>query len=198
MQDVLAFPQGPVPCSLANNDGTPKKTNKATLALHLEKQIPTATTVISLPQDTVAVIDVMVQIHKLDADHLTFDDASTIILGRLLNQLPEARVLHLVCDDYSLELSIKDIDRSSRASGGSISYSKIVGGLEKLEKIMSSSTTKQRVIQFFVEDWANNPARRQLLNGRTIYANSGSQCWRISSTGTVLYVFVSIHHIHDI
>ena len=37
MQDVLKHPLGPLPWSLANTDTTLKKSNKAALALHIER-----------------------------------------------------------------------------------------------------------------------------------------------------------------
>ena len=38
MRDVLKHPLGPIPWSLANTDGTPKKTNKVALARKLESK----------------------------------------------------------------------------------------------------------------------------------------------------------------
>ena len=180
MQDVLCYPLGPIPWSLANSDGSPKQTNKSVFGKYLEAfAVPSA----QIPE-TVVIVDFMPILHKLEADHLTFDSASHIVLQRALSQVPSWKIIHIVADDYH-KISIKNTERDARATGGKISYSKIIGGhkIREWKKILSSTESKLMVIEFFAKDWANNPARLRLLRDRMMYVTSGNSCRCITASG---------------
>ena len=54
MKEVLAHPLGPLPWSLANSDGSLRKTNKPALAKDMEKRVLPAETI---PTPSTTIID---------------------------------------------------------------------------------------------------------------------------------------------
>ncbi|KAK3749597.1 hypothetical protein QZH41_002778 [Actinostola sp. cb2023] len=71
MNEVLVHPLGPLPWSLATPDGSLRKTNKATLAKELQRNVP-AVDIIPLPSATI--IDGMALVQRLKGDHKTFSE----------------------------------------------------------------------------------------------------------------------------
>ena len=65
MREVLKHPLGPLPWSLANCDGTMKKTNKSALARYVEKQVSPAETI---PNHSACIIDAMALLNKINAE----------------------------------------------------------------------------------------------------------------------------------
>ena len=180
MQDVLCYPLGPNPWSIANSDGSPKQTNKSVFGKYLEAfAVPSA----QIPE-TVVIMDFMPILHKLEADHFTFDSASHTVLQRALAQVPSWKIIHIVADDHH-KISIKNTERDARATGGKIDYSKIIGGhkIREWTKILSSTESKLMVIEFFAKDWANNLARLRLLWDHMMYVTSWNSCRCISALG---------------
>ena len=82
MKDVLKHPLGPLPWALANCDGTPKKTNKASLARHLEKKTRPADVI---PKPSMCLIDGMNLVHRVYGEHKTFGEISKHMLLSVLN-----------------------------------------------------------------------------------------------------------------
>jgi hypothetical protein len=79
----LQHPLGPIPWSLAINDGTLKKTNKYALARHIENDA-TPTVEVELP--SAAVIDGMALVQTIDGDNITFAEVSEQIFKTALSQ----------------------------------------------------------------------------------------------------------------
>ena len=71
MKEVLKHPLGPLPWSLANCDGTMKKTNEAALARKLENM---ASTTEQVQQPSACMIDGMSLVQKMKGKNHTFDD----------------------------------------------------------------------------------------------------------------------------
>ena len=69
MKDVFQHPLGPLPWTLANDDGSLKKTNKSALARKLEGNSSAAETI---PQPSACIIDAMSLLHKMRGDTMTF------------------------------------------------------------------------------------------------------------------------------
>ena len=81
MQEVLCYPLGSKPWSLANGDETLKKTNKESLRRHLEKE----SVKIDIPSGKRAtVVDAMAIVQKVHGENLTFDELSQTILKQIL------------------------------------------------------------------------------------------------------------------
>ena len=61
MREVSQHPLGPLPCELSNFDGSLKKTNKLTLARHIEDRVSSAE---SIPSPYACNIDGMSLVNK--------------------------------------------------------------------------------------------------------------------------------------
>ena len=80
MSEVLAHPVGPLPWTLAKSDGTLRKTNKASLAKELQKNVQAADVV---PQTTFSV-DGMALVQRLKGDQETrFAEIAEPLLSRI-------------------------------------------------------------------------------------------------------------------
>ena len=95
MQDVLKHPLGPLPASLACNNGFPRKTNKAQLGKELEKLIqPT----VAVTKPSAYLIDGMALVQKLKVDYLTFGEIAEKILPRVLREGEGSNRVNVVFD----------------------------------------------------------------------------------------------------
>ena len=83
MREVLSHPLGPLPWPLATPDGSMRKTNKASLAKELQKNVQAAD---SIPQPSVCVIDGMALVQRLKGDQKTFAAVAETLLCRVLNK----------------------------------------------------------------------------------------------------------------
>ena len=128
MQEVLEYPLGPKPWALANPDGTLKKTGKATLGKHLEKEVA------KLPTGSRAtVVDAMAIVQSIHGENLTFDELSDSIVKKILNEGWGSAQIDVVFDLYQEE-SIKAAERVNRGSQHGIVSDKTWTSNQELEK----------------------------------------------------------------
>ena len=81
MSEVLAHPVGPLPWTLAKSDGTLRKTNKASLAKELQKNVQAADVV---PQPSACSVDGMALVQRLKGDQKTrFAEIAEHLLSRI-------------------------------------------------------------------------------------------------------------------
>lgn len=123
MKEVLQHELGPVPWSLANGDGTMKKTTKAALGKYFESK-QQGTSDISNDTPNAAVIDGMALLHKINGDNRTFEDLSMSILKSVLYTFPDSSRIDVVFDVY-LSISIKNAERCNNRSSGGFLYGEI-------------------------------------------------------------------------
>ena len=133
MQDVLNHPLGPLPASLACNNGFPRKTNKARLGKELEKLIQPTTEV---TRPSAYLIDGMALVQKLKIDYLTFGEIADKILSRVLLEGEGSNRVDVVFDVYR-DISIKSAERELRGKSDSITFKNLAAG--------------QKVKQFFTQ-----------------------------------------------
>ncbi|KAK3750817.1 hypothetical protein QZH41_000085, partial [Actinostola sp. cb2023] len=107
MNEVLVHPLGPLPWSLATPDGSLRKTNKATLAKELQRNVP-AVDIIPLPSATI--IDGMALVQRLKGDHKTFSEVGDALLNMALNESYQSTRIDIVFDVYRSD-SIKNSER---------------------------------------------------------------------------------------
>ena len=69
MSDAISHPLGPLPWTLANADGTMRKTNKAALASELEKHVLQAE---PIPEPSVTITDIINLVQKTKGNDQTF------------------------------------------------------------------------------------------------------------------------------
>ena len=81
MKDVLAHPLGPLPCALANADGSIGKTNKAALARELEKNVSPAE---AIPTPSTCIIDWIGMVQRMNGNNKTFVQLAKSVLAMVL------------------------------------------------------------------------------------------------------------------
>ena len=112
MRHVFSHPLGPFPWSLANVDGSMRKTNKDVLAKQLEQHVsPEDVT----HQPSATLVDAMSVIQKLHGDNHTFEELSDYIFSQMLHVGRESNRIDVICDVYKEE-SIESAERLNRGS----------------------------------------------------------------------------------
>lgn len=124
MKEVLKHPLGPIPWSLANVDGTLKKTNKAALARKLEAKAAPAH---DMERPSACIIDGMSVVQKMKGDNLTFEELADQMLTSILRTGDGGERIDVVFDVYQ-ELSIKGVERTMRGAETGIRFTNIIPG----------------------------------------------------------------------
>ena len=112
MKEVLKHPLGPMPWSLANTDGAPRKTNKAALARKLEAKASPAN---EMEYPNACIIDGMSVAQKMKGDKLTFEELAEQMLISVIQTSASSERIDVVFDVYR-QLSIKGTERAMRGS----------------------------------------------------------------------------------
>ena len=180
MREVLKHPLGPLPWSLANCDGSAKKTNKAALARNLEARV-TSDEHTDLP--SAAIVDGMGLVYKMQGDNITFSKLSENLLGTVLQTSASSARVDVVFDRYKPS-SIKTAERTRRGANRGIAFSKIIPGhnIRNWRRLLACPESKAKLINFFATDWQENQERRAQLQGKVIFVTSEERCFRISTT----------------
>ena len=108
MEDILSHPLGPLPWALSTPEGLLRKTNKASLATLLQKNVMIAE---QLPSNTATVIDGMNLVQRVKGDQATFGDVAITILSMALKEGNQSTRIDVVFDTY-IHNSIKNSERS--------------------------------------------------------------------------------------
>ena len=160
MREVFEHPLGPLPWSLANYDGTLKKTNKAALARKLEENVAAAE---HIPQESAHIIDGMSLVNKMNGENLTFEEFSFQLLYRVLQTAGNSKRVDVVFDVYT-ELSIKASERTLRGSDRGLHITNIMPGLKikQWRHLLLCGESKNQLIQFVVENWQLQQQKQRL------------------------------------
>ena len=122
MREVLKHPLGPLPWVLSNCDDTIKKTNKSTLARHIERRGAPAK---SIPLPPACIIDGMSLINKISGDNRTFRDiAKSIFIIAILSGNDSSRI-DIEFDVYKHN-SIKITERKDKGEATGLAHGSIV------------------------------------------------------------------------
>lgn len=153
MHEVLKYPLGPLPWSLATPDGTPTQTAKATLLHILEEK---AEPVEDVPASSVWILDGMVILHSLKVVRRTFRDLASYVFQLMKSNSSRERTrTDLIMDQYP-EVSIKNLEREKRGTGGTIQIT-IQDGNQKCptqwKKFMRDGRNKTNVANFLAKEW---------------------------------------------
>ena len=182
MKDVLSYPLGPKPWALANGDGTLKKTGKATLGKHLEKEIAN----VELPsRPRATIVDAMGIVQMVHGENLTFEELSHVILKKVLNDGWGSGRIDVVFDLYQ-EQSIKAAERTNRGSRHGVVFSQIKPGhcIKNWKRILVSTESKAKLTVFLAEQWQEQRMRNTL--GETVLmVTKGEKCFKISRHGVM-------------
>ncbi len=161
MGEVLCYPLGPLPWSLANADGTMKKTNKAVLAKQLESRVSPTN---DYPAQCATLVDAMGLIHKIHGDNQTFSELANHVLTQVLHDGHRSNRIDVVFDVYKKD-SIKSAERVSRGSAEAIAFSQIRPGhkIKNWRRLLASTESKSQLTQISrreLEDTRNERTTR--------------------------------------
>ncbi|KAG1714540.1 hypothetical protein GQR58_001134 [Nymphon striatum] len=177
MKDVLQYPLGPKPWALANADGTLKKTGKATLGKHLEKEVAN----VDVPSGSCAtIVDAMAIVQMIPGENMTFDELSDAILKKIFNDGRGSGRIDVVFDLYQ-DQSIKAAERINRGSKCGIMFNQIKPGhrIKNWKRILASTESKAKLTIFLAENWKEE-CRRSKLGSIILMVITGEQCFKIT------------------
>ena len=149
MPEALSFLFGPKSWSLVNADGSLKKTAKANLSTHLEKQGAFVTE----PSDVKAtVIDAMGIVQKLQGKNITLGELSKRILSCILNSSRNCQHIDVIFDIYMKNLT-QSAERISQGSKEGILFhnTKSDYRIKNYKCLFSNVHSKNRRTKFLAE-----------------------------------------------
>ena len=183
MLDILSYPLGPLPWALSTPEGLLRKTNKAALAMYLQKNVTVAE---EIPGNSATIIDGMCIVQRIRGDQATFGELASSLLQMVLRDGSQSQRIDVVFDRY-LKISIKNSEWSLRGEERghqlqSITASQIV---RQWRAFLSQVNNKTSLINFLVSEWRKQEYREKLQN-KVLFATIEDRCYKISSLG-ILY-----------
>ena len=151
MREILTHPLGPLPWSLSTPDGLLRKTNKASLANQLQKNVPLAEQV---PSNCAVVIDGMSLVQKVKADRMSFGDVADTVLDMALREGVQSERVDVVFDLYR-KMSITNSERSMRGEETGHQLSNIASSqiVRQWRRFLPGVANKTSLIKFNVNQW---------------------------------------------
>jgi hypothetical protein len=179
MKDVLTYSLRKFPSPIATVDGKLVKTPKSKLMHILESRVEDSAIDI-VPPNNALILDAMALIQMMKHIPDTFGKLVEIILGSILSlasNLKSTRV-DFVCDKYP-DISIKNMERSSRADGGS-TVVRILGAEQKVprqfKKFLSVGKNKESLIEFFFHYLEHFDKLSSLIGNVELLVSHGKTC----------------------
>lgn len=178
MEDVLAHELAAVPPSLFHDDGSMRKTAKATLAKKLEATVGEASHLPDAASHSAHVMDGMVTLQSLnDSGFQTFNDLGELVLRKtlgLLNQNPNAHCVTIVYDRYDNSQSIKCFERERRGNTSNSKTHHITGtGNVPNYRLYLQSCGNKAALCLFVSNYIISAAPARLKVQDTIVLAGG-------------------------
>ena len=173
MREVLKHPSGPLLWALSNCDCTFKKTNKSTIARHIERRVAPAE---SIPLPSACIIDGMSLVNKICGDIRTFGDiAESIFLIAIQSGNASSRK-DIVFDVYT-DNSIKTTEREDRGVASGLANGSIVvsNKIQWWRRLLRSSASKTALVKFLCQAWRNDPYTEK-LGSKLLFITCGKQC----------------------
>ena len=179
-ENLLSYPLGPFPLSIATLDGGLTKTVKATLFKALEENVEPLTTI---PPDAALIVDAMaiLQATKTSAS-MTYSELAYAVFNSITRGTPPEGRIGWVVDTYAEE-SIKNVEHNCRTTAASGTLAtKIRSGTQKVEqqlkKSLRSGAFKASLTQFLLQEWSGKEYASR-LERRALFVTAGDQCFRL-------------------
>ena len=181
MEDILCHPLGPLPWALSTPEGLLRKTNKASLATMLQRNV---TTLEQLPENCASVVDGMGLVQRVKGDQATFGDIAATVLFMALNEGGNRNRIDVVFDTYR-DNSIKDSERLLRGEESGHQLQAITGMqiVRQWRCFLTRVKNKNSLISFIVSEWMK-AGFREKLQQKVLYATVSDKCYRITSDGS--------------
>ena len=185
-----------MPLSLAHTDGTPVKTDKATLTQSLESKQEIVLTDSSLPPIKATVVNGGIMLHETVMQHSnsTYGIMARDLLAKICSCRGEQ--VHLVLDKYQSP-SIKDAERNLRYSSTSTSQTFIIIGPDKAQQqsdaeLLKNGSFKEAFALFLMEEW-KKPQYGLILGNKAVYISHGGTCMKMENKEAVLQIKETSH-----
>ena len=179
MRKVLKHPLDPLSWALSYCVGTLRKTNKSTLARHIEGRVASAE---RFPLSSACIIDGMSLINKISGDNRTFGDiAESIFVVVIQAGIASSRIVFDVYKDNS----IKTAEREGRGEATGLAQGNIVAGqkVQQWRRLLRSSTSKTALIKFLCQAWRNDPYPER-LGRKLLFITCEKQCFKVPKDGS--------------
>ena len=190
-RDVLSHPLGPVPWSIAATDGSPRKTNKSSLAQYLVRDVPFAE---HIQSSSACIVDGMSLLQRAKAENKTFGQVAEMVMATALREGWQSQRIDIVFDKYTSP-SIKDLERHRRGSHLGLKYKNISKGqtIHQWQKLLCSGDSKTAVVDFLVDDW-RSPSFLERCGNKDIYVTKQSDCYHITRRESVAVPELTCDH----
>ena len=164
-----------LPLSIADADGTLKKTPKSQL---LHKIEGTVEPVQCINEDHTFIVDGMAYVRQLKVNDLTYKEFATRLLKYIVSCARSATRIDVVFDVYK-ENSIKDVERLRRSSGELV-VKKIVAtsSIKQWNQLLSSGDLKNKLVDFFVTEWKRD---QSAIGDKTIFVTNNRFAYKLTT-----------------
>ena len=182
MRTVFKFLLNPLPWSLADLYGFPRKTDKAKLAEHVERGVPLQD---RFPVNCTSIYDGMAVLQKLrHPPGATFRTVAEQVFNLVTST--ESKRVDVVSDAYR-DVSIKNVKRSKKEckAADGVKYKNILAGyvIKSWSKFLSVSSNKTELVKFLLGQWQSEEFRLKLSDS-TMYVTCECECWKLDSAGS--------------
>ena len=181
MQEVLTYPLGPLPWSLATADGAPTKTAKSALLHILEER---AQPVEDVPASAVWILDGVAILQSMKAAPRAFSCLASYVFQLVKSAASQDRTRTDLIMDHYPDVSIKNPEREWRGAGGSIQIA-INHGNQKFptqwKKYLSDGSNKANIAYFLVQEWQKPEYFVRFAYFGSLFVTHGMECHKLTT-----------------
>ena len=175
LKELFSYPLGRLPVSIAETDGTLKKTDKSQLMHKIEGDVEPVNQIV---EDYAFIADGMAFLRQIPTTKLTYKDFAVKLLKLVLLHAKNAKRVDVVFDCY-FKNSIKDIERMRRLHGNVILKHIVpTSQIKQWSHLLSSEDFKKKLVNFVVNECRNH---KTLLGNKILYARNDEETIRIAS-----------------
>ena len=169
---LFKYPLGPLPLSLAEPDGTLKKTVKLSLIHKFEEDIDPVKTIMGC---YAFIADGISCIHQMKVLKSTYAEFAVNLLKFIFSQAMNANRIDVVFDVY-VPNSIKNVERYSR-SLGELMLKRIIptAEIKQWNLLLSHNENKNKLVRFIVDWWIKHP---YLTKGKNVIVTCKGKAYK--------------------